>query len=91
MLKNNLRSTIKVGKNEFNSISEALNEDYARSKVYGQGYGLATYRGKIIVLDIASELHDPNDKKFDDFYECESLWSNLYKQIDTINEELDGE
>lgn len=90
MLKDNLKESIKVGKYEFNSISEVLNEDFARCKVFKKGYELGKYRGKLLVLDIAGE-NELKNKYYDDFYENESLWSNLYKQINCINEELDGE
>jgi hypothetical protein len=66
-------------------VCEALYEDLKRFKEK-KAYGLGTYNGKILCLDIESEC-DPDDSKFEnnDFKDCESLYSNTYKQIEEIN------
>lgn len=86
ILKDNLTTTIIVGGVICYSITEALMEDLRRFKEK-LPYGMSKYRGKLIVLDIESEC-DPDDSKFEnnDFKDCESLYSNTYKQISEINE-----
>ena len=85
-LKDNLTEVITVGKVKCYSINEALIEDLRRFKEK-LPYGLAKYKGKILCLDIESEC-DPDDSKFEnnDFKDCESLYSNIYKQVSDINE-----
>lgn len=94
MLKDNLKAPIKVGKYEFDSINEVLKEDYARYKVYSEGYGLATYRNKILCLDIESEkMFNSMELDFseDEYKGLDSLYSNIYMQIDQINDMCDLE
>ena len=86
ILRDNLTEVITVGEVKCYSICEALNEDLRRFKEK-LPYGMAKYKGKLIVLDIESEC-DPDDSKFEnnDFKDCKSLYSNTYKQIQVINE-----
>jgi hypothetical protein len=88
-IENGLLGAIVIGNKEFWTINEALKEDYRRFKE-GLPFGLAEYRGRLLCLDIESEC-DPDDSKFEnnDFKDCESLYSNTYKQIATINELFD--
>jgi hypothetical protein len=94
VLKDNLKDFIKIGTDKCYSISEVLNIDYDRFKIQKEGYGLATYKGKILVLDIESEkLFDNMNIDFseNEYKELESLYSNIYNQVSQINEMLDIE
>jgi hypothetical protein len=51
-LKDGLKDIITVGLQTYKSINEVLIANYERYKVKGEGFGFATYRGKILVLDI---------------------------------------
>lgn len=86
ILKDNLKDIITVGGVACYSITEALKEDLRRFKEK-LSFGLAEYKGKILCLDLESEC-DPDDSKFENnnFKDCESLYSNTYKQISNINE-----
>jgi len=86
IFKDNLTEVITVGEVTCYSICEALKEDLRRFKEK-LPYGLGNYKGKILCLDIESEC-DPDDSKFEnnDFKDCESLYSNIYKQVSDINE-----
>jgi hypothetical protein len=85
ILKDNLKEVIIVGEVKCYSITEALKEDIRRFKEK-LPYGLGNYKGKILCLDIESEC-DSDDSKFEnnDFKDCESLYSNIYKQVSSIN------
>lgn len=84
-LKDNIKEVITLGNKKCYSISEVLKAYYENYKqeTFAK-YDLITYRGKLICLDIDDENN-----------EDDSLWSNLQKQIDNINEifedEKDGE
>lgn len=86
ILRDNLTEVIIVGEVKCYSICEALNENLRRFKEK-LSFGLAEYKGKILCLDLESEC-DPDDSKFEnnDFKDCESLYSNTYKQIESIND-----
>ena len=51
-LKDGLKEVIIVGLQDYKSISDVLLADYERYKSKGEGFNFATYRGKILVLDI---------------------------------------
>jgi hypothetical protein len=89
-IENGLLGAIVMGNKEFWSINEALKEDLRRFKEK-LPYGMAEYRGRLLCLDIESEC-DPDDSKFEnnDFKDCESLYSNTYKQICDINAMFDA-
>jgi hypothetical protein len=86
-LKDGLKEVIKIGKKEFHSIYEALFYDYQMFKIYKEGEISGTYRGKMIMLEIQNE-EIVDDESIQD---TDRLYSNIKKQIDSINEELDGE
>ena len=77
--KDGLKGNIVVGLQSFKSISEVLRADYERYKIKGEGFNLATYKGKILLLDI------------DDCDEDISAYDFVKQQINKINGELDGE
>jgi hypothetical protein len=77
--KDGLRSAIVVGLQSFKSIIEVLRADYERYKTKGEGFNLATYRGKVLLLDI------------EDINEDISAFEFVKRQIDQINESEDGE
>lgn len=74
-LRDGLKGTVKCLGREYHSISEVLKAYYIAT--YDDG-AIATYRNKLIVLEIENN-HDNI-----------SLWSNLEKQIKEINEMLEG-
>jgi hypothetical protein len=76
VLKDGLKESVKYLGREYYSIGEALKAYYLAT--YDDG-AIATYRDKFVILEIENN-HDNV-----------SLWSNLEKQINQINEELDGE
>ena len=77
--KDGLKGNITINGKEFSSIYKALLYDYQYYKAYGEGNGVATYRGKLVDLNLSK----------DGTYE--SLYSNVEKQVKVINIELDGE
>ena len=92
--KDNLKGTINVGVNKCYSINEVLRHDYDRFKGYGEGYELATYRGTVLSLDIECEkMFNSMDLDFNEeqYKGLSSLYSNIYMQVEQINQELDGE
>jgi hypothetical protein len=96
ILKDNLKDFIQVGTTKCYSICEALKLDYNRFKTTGEGFGIATYRGKGMLLDIDIESRKiPKNMNVDNYIEkcviSESLYGNIYKQIEHINELLDEE
>ena len=74
-LRDGLKETIKYLGREYYSIREVLKAYYIAT--YDDG-AIATYRDKLIVLEIENNHEDV------------SLWSNLEKQIKEINEMLEG-
>lgn len=78
-LKDGLKGNIVVGLQGFKSIFEVLKADYERYRIKGEGFNLAIYRGKILVLDI------------EDIKEDISAFEFVKRQIHQINEMLDGE
>ena len=79
ILKDGLKDCIIVGRQGFKSINEVLRADYERYKTKGEGFNLATYRGKILLLDV------------EDIDEDISAFDFVKRQIEEINKIEDGE
>ena len=92
MLKDNLRGQIIVDGVECNSIMEALKVDYEQFKRGKDlNVGIADYRDNLIALDISNVQYNEEGNYRLVPVEGESLYSNVFNQIEKINQELDGE